>query len=257
MRIEVFNPNNPGAKFTSNTENTLVAYYHELEKQKDKIVNFSELRVYMQKAYGINNSNSRNIFAFCKNCGLLDYESGQGVTFETFFTNLGKAYVKVIESISMLSAEKNKSNEEKESLKKFYELRQNVIFQCLKNLLNQKDCEYVDVLMKMLNFLLISNSIDKTEYALLLCRDISNADFKTVLEKYRNNKITIDIFVNVRNDDSAIKGERVLKDIGFLTSWSYLIGMLDEAGLVEKENQSYFLLQNKRTLVEEIVGGNL
>lgn len=257
MRIEVFNPNNPGAKFTSNTENTLVAYYHELEKQKDKIVNFSELRVYMQKVYGINNSNSRNIFAFCKNCGLLDYESGQGVTFETFFTNLGKAYVKVIESISMLSAEKNKSNEEKESLKKFYELRQNVIFQCLKNLLNQKDCDYVDVLMKMLNFLLESDSIDKTEYALLLCKDMSNADFKTVLEKYRNNKITIDVFVNVRNDDSAIKGERVLKDIGFLTSWSYLIGMLDEAGLVEKENQSYFLLQNKRTLVEEIVGGNL
>ena len=35
MRIEVFNPNNPGAKFTSNTENTLVVYYHELKKQKD------------------------------------------------------------------------------------------------------------------------------------------------------------------------------------------------------------------------------
>lgn len=257
MRIEVFNPNNPGAKFTSNTENTLVAYYHELEKQKDEIVNFSELRVHMQKAYGINNSNSRNIFAFCKNCGLLEYESGQGITFETFFTKLGKAYVKVIESISMLIAEKNKSEEEKESLKKFYELRQNVIFQCLKNLLKQKDCEYVDVLMKMLNFLLTSNSIDKTEYSLLLCRDISSTEFNTILQKYRSNKISIDVFVNVRNDDSSVKGERVLKDIGFLTSWSYLIGMLDESGLVEKENQSYYLLQNKRTLVEEIVGGNL
>ena len=108
MKIEVFNPNNPGAKFTSNTENTLVAYYHELENKKDSIVNFSELRVYMQKTHGINNSNSRNIFAFCKNCGLLEYESGQGVTFETFFTNLGKAYVKVIESISMLSTENQK-----------------------------------------------------------------------------------------------------------------------------------------------------
>lgn len=257
MRIEVFNPNNPGAKFTNNTENTLVAYYHELEKKRDSIMNFSELRVYMQKTHGINNSNSRNIFAFCKNCGLLEYESGQGVTFETFFTNLGKAYVKVIESISMLSAEKNKSNEEKESLKKFYELRQNIIFQCLKNLLKQKDCEYVDVLMRMLNFLLQSNSIDKTEYSLLLCKDIRNADFKTILEKYRNNQISIDVFVNVRNDDSSVKGERVLKEIGFLTSWSYLIGMLNEAGLVEKENQKYILLQNKRTLVEEIVGGNL
>ena len=257
MRIEVFNPNNPGAKFTSNTENTLVTYYHEFEKKRDSILNFSEFRVYMQKTYGINNSNSRNIFAFCKNCGLLEYESGQGVTFETFFTNLGKAYIRVIESISMLSAEKNKSKEENESLKKFYELRQNIIFQCLKNLLKQKDCEYVDVLMKMLNFLLQSNSIDKTEYSLLLCKEISNADFKTILEKYRNNQISIDVFVNVRNDDSSVKGERVLKDIGFLTSWSYLIGMLNEAGLVEKENQQYFLVQNKRTLVEEIIGGNL
>lgn len=257
MKIEVFNPNNPGAKFTSNTENTLVAYYHELENKKDSIVNFSELRVYMQKTHGINNSNSRNIFAFCKNCGLLEYESGQGVTFETFFTNLGKAYVKVIESISMLSTEKNKSEEEKESLKKFYELRQNVIFQCLKNLLKQENCEYVDVLMKILNFLLISHSIDKTEYALLLCSDLSSVEFDSILKKYRNNQISIDVFVNVRNDDSSIKGERVLKDIGFLTSWSYLIGMLAEAGLVEKENQSYFLLKNKRSLVEEIVGGNL
>ena len=111
--------------------------------------------------------------------------------------------------------------------------------------------------MKILNFLLISHSIDKTEYALLLCSDLSSVKFDSILKKYRNNQISIDVFVNVRNDDSSIKGERVLKDIGFLTSWSYLIGMLAEAGLVEKENQSYFLLKNKRSLVEEIVGGNL
>lgn len=258
MRIEVFNPNNPGAKFTSNTENTLVAYYHELEKRKNEVVDFSELRVYMKKAYSINNSNSRNIFAFCKNCGLLEYESGKGISFESFFTNLGKAYVKIIESISMLSSEKNKSEEEKESLKKFFELRQNVIFQCLKNLLNQEDCEYTNVLIKMLEFLLKSDSIDKTEYALLLFyKNNSNPEFKNTLKKYRNKQIQIDIFVNVRNDDSSIKNERVLKGIGFLTSWSYLIGMLNEAGLVEKKNQIYVLLKNKISLVEEIIRGKL
>lgn len=258
MRIEVFNPNNPGAKFTSNTENTLVTYYNELKKRKNEIINFSEFRIYMQKSHGVNNSNSRNIFAFCKNCGLLEYESGCGISFETFFTDLGKAYVKIIESISMLSAEKNKSEEEAKSLTKFYELRQNVIFQCLKNLLKQKDCEYVDVLMKMLNFLLKSNSIDKTEFALLLFyKDNDNSEFENIVKEYRNNKIKIDVSVNVRNDDSSVIGDRILKDIGFLTSWSYLIGMLSEAGLVEKERQSYFLLLNKRTLVKEIVGGNL
>lgn len=255
MKIEVFNPNNPGAKFTKNTEFTLVSYYHELEKKGDKNLNFSDFRIYMQKSFGINNSNSRNIFAFCKNCGLLDYESGQGICFNSFFTPLGKAYIKAIESISILKNQASLSADEKASLNQFLELRKTIIFQCLKNLLKQIDCDYVSVLQDMLTFLINYNSIDKNEYALLLYFNRNKKELETTVLKYREYKINIDVWVNVRNDDSGIKGERILKnDIGFLTSWSYLIGMLVEAGLVEKDNQRYCLLQGKTELVKELIG---
>lgn len=254
MQIEVLNPNNPGAKFTSNTEKTLVSYYHELKKHKDKTVNFSTFRSYMQKTFGINNSNSRNIFAFCKNCGLLNYENNQGIKFESFFTDLGKAYIKVIESISLLENEKNKSQKELDSLNQFRKLRQNIIFQCLKNLLRQKDCEYVYVIKQILIFLESYKSIDKTEYALLLYyKNKDKADFYSILGNYRNNQISIEVFVNVRDDNTNEKGARTLKGIEFLSSWTYLIGMLNESGLVEKDNQSYVLLPNKTNLIKELL----
>lgn len=257
MKIEIFNPNNPGAKFTSHTEKTLFIYYQELEKHKGELFSFSDFRKQMQINYYINNSNSRNIFAFCKKCGLLNYETGRKIMFENFFTDLGKAYIKVIESIEILEKEQNKSKDELESLDSFYALRQNIIFECLKKLLEQKECEYVKILYLLLKYLLKNNFIDKTEYALLLFYiNKDEKEFESILKKYRQKKIQIDVLVNVRNDDPKIKTERINKDLGFLTSWSYLVGMLKESGLIEKKSQYYVLRKDKRILLEEFIRSN-
>lgn len=259
MDIEVNNPSSAGASFTEHTDNSYLMYYNEFLKEPEKSWNFNELRHHMEIKYNINNSNSRNMFALLKDCQFVQYEKGNKVSLKSFFTKYGLAYAKVLESLNILKDDMSEKNKE-EAYYKFIELKENLICHGVQTILLKQESSFSSILKYTLEYLVKYRRIDKIEYALVIFftnqgKNIDDSDLKNVVEKYRNKEIDINVKVNTRNDNSSVKGERILQDIGALTSYTYICGFLQQAGLIEKEKTSFLLLESKVDLAKKMIKG--
>lgn len=259
MNIEVLNPSSAGASFTKHTNHAYLLYYKEFMKDPDHEWKFGELRKFMENHYGVNNSNSRNMFTLLKDCRFVKYEKGESVSGRSFFTDLGKAYAKTIDSIELLSEDLHPL-ENKLAYEKFLGIEQEIICRGLHNVMKTDDSSFTKTLAKTIDFLISFHSIDRIEYALIIYFSSQSNDYldklTEVVEKYRKKQIDINVKVNTRDDNSPVKGERTLQEISALTSYTYICGLLQQAGLVVKEKTRFEFNMNKIEIARTMVSGD-
>lgn len=76
MRIDINNCSSPGASFTENTNRVLICTLQWIRENNYPVIEFKTLRTILEKKYGVNNNNARNIYPLLKNCGFINYSKG-------------------------------------------------------------------------------------------------------------------------------------------------------------------------------------
>ena len=169
MQIEVANASSPGACFTENTNEILTETYSWIEKHPGLVIQINEFRKRLEEEKGINNNNFRNILPLLKNGGLVKYNKGTDFTVEDFFTNSGKAYVKILcMKKELVTCRKYSEQVIVKASEQYDELLSRIIYDGLMKILHSSDVNYKDAFQCLIQFLLAYEYIDKVEYAYLL-----------------------------------------------------------------------------------------
>lgn len=264
MIIEIENTSSPGASFTSNTNLVLLKTYEWICDYKGITLPFREFRMRLQSEKGINDNNNRNIYPLLKNGGLVSYEKGENLQVDYFYTNTGLAYVKTLETVTMIKAEDYSKKQIEEATKKFEVIQQEIIFGALKKIVNHPEVNYVEPFQDMICFLLKFGKISKIEFAYLLYvkqqKEIREAlkSMQPQVEMYRCGDLEIEVHVKVRNDIELREKTNTNKrkeGLSFLTSYGYFTSLLQQAGLIKKADKYYEIMEEKRALLEQL-GGN-
>lgn len=261
MYIKIENCSSPGASFTEKTNSIILECYNWIQEHPNCKKSFKEFRVALKKEKGINDNNSRNIYPFLKNCGFITYNRNEIIEYEKFFTNTGSAYIKILQCIELIKNEELDTDEKKKAYENFISIKEEIIMEGLKNLLKASDSNYKEEYVACIKFLLKFGKINKKEFAYLLYEKNKNKNFyldnmEENILSYRNEKIDFEVGISIRNDTSSKekKGERKVENISFLTAYSYILGLLNQCGMVKKSNNKYFIFkENKRDLVEKLL----
>lgn len=263
MIIEIENTSSPGASFTSNTNSVLLKTYEWIREHKGLSLPFKEFRMKLQSEKGINDNNNRNIYPLLKNGGLVNYEKGGDVRVDYFYTNTGLAYVKTLETVSLIETEGYTKQQIAETVKRFELIQQEIIFGALKKIVNQPNVNYVEPFQDMVSFLLEFGKISKVEFAYLLyvkqqyeIREALNAMHSQV-DLYRCGDLEIEVQVKVRNDidlREKTNSDKRKEGLSFLTSYGYFTSLLLQAGLIKKSGKYYVIVEEKRAFLEQLGG---
>ena len=253
MNIEIINPSSPGASFTENTNQTILQTFQWIEERGYPIIDFKEMRQSLQKEFGINDNNARNIFPLLKNCGFINYSKGVKVDTHSFLSKTGLAYAKAIEIENNISSQQLSQSSKAKALNGVETIKENLIYGGLKNLIISSEANYCQTFKNVISFLLMYNKINKNEFAALVYYYDKNSitflkDINETITNYRNDVIDIKVTVNVRDDTHGIGGQNLSKrkeSIGFLTSFGYFIGLLVQSGLAFKEDDYYQIFESK------------
>ena len=263
MKIIVNNTSSPGASFTDNTNNVLLKTYHWIKKHPNENISFKDFRMRLQSDEGINDNNNRNIYPLLKNGGLVEYEANAAINTSSFFTETGLAYVKILESLNMLDSAIYTEEQISGSQKRFEEIKQEIIYGVLVKLVEDNETNYVEPLINLCKFLLEFDKISKVEYAYMLY-ETNDKSFEEALPSLKNNihlyregTIDFEIDVNVRNDieiRNATKSNTRNEGLSYLTSYTYFVALLQQAGLIYKDGKYYFTDQNKKAMLDKLGG---
>ena len=264
MIIEIENTSSPGASFTPNTNEVLLKTYEWILEHKGIVLPFKDFRMRLQNEKKVNDNNNRNIYPLLKNGGLASYEKGADLHVDYFFTNTGTAYVKTLESIKLLEKEDYTKSQKEDAIRKFEAIQQEIVYGALKRILEQKDINYTQPMKNMISFLLKYDKISKIEFAYLLysCKEDKNiqmtlSDMNDNVDLLRAGKLEIDVNVKVRNDLDIRKktnSDNRKEGLTFLTSYTYFTSLLQQAGLVIKNDGYFCVNQNKKHLLAELGG---
>lgn len=249
MKITVENCSSPGASFTKNTDAVIYGCYEWVTRYSNQSKKFIEFRKEVSKAKNFNDNNARNIYPLLKNAGFVNYEKGHLLTYADFFTNIGLAYAKAIETEVIIGDSDYDDVQKEKALKKLKKIKQELVFKGICNLLKCSECTYRNELKAVLEYLLNYKKINKVEFAYLLyiLKNGSGnyiSDVNNDIEKYRNNEIDIEVEIVVRNDLDIRKktgSTQRKEDLTFLTSYSYFVALLDQAGLIHKEHKKNYV----------------
>lgn len=264
MQIEIFNTSSPGASFTDNTNYVLLKIFDWIEEHKGLNISYKEFRVRLENDKEINDNNNRNIFPLIKNGGLAQYEKGEEILVDKFYTNTGLAYVKTLQLLNLIKKDSKYTRDQViASENKLNEILQSIIYDALTNIVNTNDLNYVEPFQDMIRFLLKFEKINKEEYAYLLF-ERQRADIQTSLDvitdnilKYRANEIKIEISVTVRNDteiQQKTNSKNRQEGLSFLTSYGYFVNLLNQAGLILKQEKYYIIANNKKGSLKKLAG---
>ena len=261
MNIVIENCSSPGASFTQNTDSVILKCYNWIQEHPNCKKSFREFRFDLQKEKGINDNNARNIYPFLKNCGFIRYNRNEIMDYDYFFTNTGLAYVKVLEAIELLKDEGLDTVEKKKAHEKLIVIKQDIIMEGLKKLLKVPDSNYKMEYIACIKFLLKFRSINKIEFAYLLYEKNLDAisyldNMEENISSYRSGDIDIEVSISVRNDIALRKKtgqERRMEKISFLTAYTYILGSLNQGGIVDKSKNDFILNENKRIWLEELL----
>ena len=261
MQIVINNCSSPGASFTENTNKVILSCYEWVTEHSGEIKPFIEFRREVSSAKGFNDNNARNIYPLLQNVGFIRYEKGVDLIYNQFFTSNGKAYAKTIETEHLILNSEYEPHEKERAIKKLKQIRETLVYQGLVQLLNS-ETNYSNEMLKCLAFLLDFHKISKPEFAYLLYAMSESID-KEVMEKdislYRNNDISFDITVSVRNDIELRErtGNRNRKEgLSFLTAYSYFCGLFEQAGLIVKLDSDYYsIASGKEDKIKKLLEG--
>ncbi len=263
MIIEIENTSSPGASFTPNTNLVLLKTYEWICEHKGIEIPFKQFRMRLQSEKGINDNNNRNIYPLLKNGGLVSYEKGGKLVVDSFYTNTGLAYVKTLQAMAMLEEAEYEEVQKVAALKRFEIILEEIISGSLKKIINQTDVNYVGSFQDMIRFLLRFDKINKVEFAYLI---YAKQEFKLendlgsisqVIQAYRYGEMEINVHVKVRNDieiREKTNEDKRKEGLTFLTSYGYFVSLLQQAGLIRKDDKYYIVNEEKRTVLEELGG---
>lgn len=264
MKIKILNTSSPGASFTDNTNNVLTLIYEWINEHPDSSLPFREFRYALEREKHINDNNLRNINPLAKNCGFIRYESRGDLNVNQFFTNRGLAYVKALLGIRMIQADLSFTREQRVGAEnKFRSILEELVFEGLCDLLALQGVNYVPAFGNLISFLIQFGKIDKTEFAVFLYyldqgEGVSSSSLKKTIDDYRNGLVVIEAEVNVRNDIEIREKsniDRRNEDLGYLTSYGYFISLLQQAGIIDKEENYYVLSKEKIAKAHQLLGG--
>lgn len=260
MKIIIENSSSPGASFTDNTNSVLLKIAEWISENNSPTMALKAFRMQLQKDKGINDNNARNIYPLLKNCGFVNYEKNEELDTSRFFTNRGMAYVKALQTIRLINDSEYGKEAKEAAITKVKNIVESIVYQGLQTLFAQ-ETNYNKHLQLLISYFLCYGKIDKTEYAYLLYRaeeiDEQGLDLiKPQISDYRNGELSIEVQVKVKNDrairDRSNEDYR-LEDIGFLTSFSFFIALLTQAGLICKDSGYFLLKQDKRELCSKLL----
>lgn len=264
MQIKIFNTSSPGASFTNNTNSVLLKIFEWIQEHPGLNISFKEFRVRLENDKEINDNNNRNIFPLLKNGKLVQYEKGENILVDEFYTSTGLAYVKTLELLNLIKQDyKYTKDQIIASENKLNEILQDIIYGALLNIVNNEDLNYVEPFQDMIHFLLKFQRINKEEYAYLLFERQQLDIFTSLniiannINKYRSREIKIEASVTVRNDieiQQKTKSKNRQEGLNFLTSYVYFVNLLNQAGLIVKQNKYYTIVNNKKDLLKKLVG---
>lgn len=262
MKIKIENCSSPGASFTQNTNQVILLIYDWLNENKNQIIPFKEFRMKIEKDKKVNDNNNRNIYPMLKNFGFIDYSKGATIDTNNFFTNTGLAYAKTLQMIDLIEKGAYAESVKEKAISEACEVKSELLCNGLQLLLSKDEVSYRDVLLDFIKFLLTFKKINRLEFACLL---YARSSFKedmfeklsSILSQYRNKEIDIEVEVSVRNDLELREKTNTSKrneGLGFLTSYNYFTGLLNQADLIEKEKDYYILLDSKKEKLKRLLG---
>jgi len=267
MKVKIENCSSPGASFTTNTDKVILKCNELIKESPKKNNKFSQFRRDLVEQKGVNGNNARNIYPFLKNCGFVSYEAGAFLKYDDFFTKRGIAYVKTLEAIQMLPAAEASDENKKRAKEKLQQIKEQIIFEGLKSLLRVPDSNYTQVYVSCLKYLLKYKKINKVEFGYILYeKELHPAqnyleNMHKNVETYRDGKLDIEVCVSIRNDIEVRRQtnqERRIENISFLTAFSYIIGTLQQGGIVTKIDYNYYVLKREQyNSAEDLIKGAL
>ena len=263
MNILVENTSSPGASFTSNTNSVILKTYDWILMNPGKNIQFYDFRMALQKDMGINDNNNRNIYPLLKNGGLVSYEKGKILNVDCFFTNNGYAYVKTLKTIEEIYKDGTISDSIRQlTLDRLNIISSNIIYQALSKIVHNENLSYVSAFRNYMKYLLSYGSIDKYEYAFLLYMlkdkdiDIALEEMNETITAYREGSLSFKVEVVVRNDNDIAEKTKTShrkESLGFLTSFTYFTSLLQQAGLLVKNEKSYYIVKSKSDSLKQLV----
>lgn len=248
MEIIVSSPGSPGTTFTDNVKNKILVMFDLLELNRD----YNSLQDFKEELEknGFNANYTRNILPFLQNCGIVTYHNLSKFENKKFFTNLGYAYVDILKCIQILKREP-KSNDLEEIIKLFDAVQEEIYFECLIYMMKNKECNYSRDFFDVLSFVDKYQSIDSTEYLLILYyRTMAESDYlgkmMDVVKGYRNGSITIEAKTKTKNDDNGSAKS--------VNSFPYVNGNFQKAGVfVKKDDGRYYINEARRIEIDAAI----
>lgn len=263
MIIEIENTSSPGASFTPNTNSVLLKIYEWINENKGETIPFVLFRRRLEREKGVNDNNNRNIFPLLKNCGMVSYEPGHDLQVDFFYTKLGLAYVKTLESIELVKADDYTEAQKVGSIDKFEKVKKEIIYKALFETIKKPDINYAEPFSDLIRFLIKYNKICKQEYAYMLYvrqkMDIMHTlnSIENNIISYRNGDLTFETIVKVNNDlelREKIKSKKRKEGLSYLTSYGYFTSLLQQAGLITKYGNYQLVIKDNRKLLEQLGG---
>ena len=232
------NPSSPGASFTGHTENTIVSCHNFVQDSKDEKLIFTDFQEKLQQKERVNKSNLRCILPMLRYAGLVKYD--KEVDLKNFFTNLGKQYISVIKLLRQIE-EDGISSETKQGYKEAQVLRSMFLRYSLVSIVHSTGCSYANILLQTFRFVQRFNTIDKIEFACLAygiqCGEGDPLDNASqYVQKHRNGE-TVRIQLSVRDDTEGVVRQK--DSLAWLTSYNYILALLEQAGIVSQVQNGY------------------
>ena len=264
MIIEISNTSSPGASFTSNTNDVILKTYEWICENEGLSLSFRDFRMRLQSDKGVNDNNNRNIFPLLKNGELVSYEPNSIIVVDDFFTKEGLAYAKVLELSNRIKDADYSDEQKKEAQDRISNIKQELIYDSLRRIVKKEDVNYAEPIKDFVKYILKYERISKIEYAYLLyeqkTKNIEEAleHMRQNIKQYREGILEFTVDVEVRNDieiRNKTKTKKRKEGLSYLTSYTYFVGLLQQAGLLEKQGEYYCLVSKNRNRME-VIGGN-
>lgn len=232
------NPSSPGASFTGHTEDTIVSCHNFVQDSTDEKLIFTDFQEKLQQKERVNKSNLRCILPMLRYAGLVKYD--KEVDLKNFFTDLGKQYISVIKLLRQIE-EDGISSETKQGYKEAQVLRAMFLRYSLVSIVHSTGCSYANILLQTFRFVQRFNTIDKIEFACLAygiqCGKGDPLDNASpYVQKHRNGE-TVRIQLSVRDDAEGVVRQK--DSLAWLTSYNYILALLEQAGIVSQVQNGY------------------
>lgn len=234
QRIVLKPINNPGISFTKETNNKLLGLNEILNNDKDKVMSYAQFQELLINEGIFSGSYIRSFIPFLFNLGMINEYST--ISFNSFFTDLGEAYVSSLKLIE-------DSNENEDAI----QMKQNILLFSLEYM-KYSECKYYSNYIDILKFVKKFNTINREEFFINEYCIQNNISNDQMIDEYRKNNTNYDIYIlNGDGEEMTYRNNN---------SFNYFIAYLgdDQTKLVCKQDQNnYVINNNKLEIINELI----